>query len=80
MNEHLDKGPRALVAALRDKRLSAVELMAGTLDRIDAVNGTVNAIVGLRDRETLMAEAREMPIAIRAGDRSTGCWWPSKIW
>lgn len=34
------------------------EVMAATLDRIDAVNPTVDAIVALRDRDDLMAEAR----------------------
>jgi amidase len=48
----------ALLADLRDRRLSAAELMQSTLDRIEAVNGRVNAVVALRDRDSLMAEAR----------------------
>ena len=40
------------------RELSPVELMRATLARIDAVNGDVNAIVSLRDREVLMGEAR----------------------
>ena len=34
------------------------EVMAAHLDRIEAVNGAVNAVVSLRDRDALMAEAR----------------------
>lgn len=48
----------ALLDDLAARRLSAAELMQATLDRINTVNGTVNAIVGLRDRDTLMAEAK----------------------
>ncbi|WP_254656240.1 amidase [Jannaschia sp. CCS1] len=40
------------------REVSCVELMRATLARIDAVNGAVNAIVSLRDREALMGEAR----------------------
>jgi amidase len=39
-------------------RLSAVEVMQATLDRIDAANGSANAIVALRDTDDLLAEAR----------------------
>lgn len=46
-----------LVAALRGGVVSARELMAATLDRIEAVNPAVNAIVTLRPRAELLAEA-----------------------
>ncbi|CUH88583.1 Glutamyl-tRNA(Gln) amidotransferase subunit A [Phaeobacter sp. CECT 5382] len=46
-----------LVAQLRDGSVTAVELMQATLDRIDALNPGLNAIVALRDRSELMAEA-----------------------
>ncbi|WP_406644961.1 amidase [Aliisedimentitalea scapharcae] len=39
-------------------RLTAEDVMRQTLDRIAQVNGAVNAIVGLRDEEELMQEAR----------------------
>ncbi|WP_170329136.1 amidase [Ruegeria arenilitoris] len=41
-------------------RLSAVEVMRATLDRIAAVNGSANAIVALRDPDELLAEARAL--------------------
>jgi len=46
-----------LVTQLRSGALSAVQVMQETLDRIDAVNPQLNAIVALRDRDVLMAEA-----------------------
>lgn len=46
-----------LLSDLNSGRLSAAELMQATLDRIGEVNGSVNAIVALRDADDLMAEA-----------------------
>jgi amidase len=34
------------------------DVMAAFLDRIDSLNGAINAVVSLRDRDALMAEAR----------------------
>lgn len=47
---------RDLVAAVRRRELSAREVVAAHLERIDAVNGTVNAVVSLRP-EAALAEA-----------------------
>ncbi len=47
----------ALVTQLRSGALSATEVMQATLDRIAALNPRLNAIVALRDRDALMAEA-----------------------
>ena len=55
-----------LLAMLRDRKLSAAELMQATLDRIAAVNPGLNAVVGLDDPDSLMAAARA---ADGAGDR-----------
>ncbi|MEX0280537.1 MAG: amidase [Arenibacterium sp.] len=56
----LTRKPAAdLLADLKTGALSAEDLMAATLERIEEVNGEVNAIVALRDRDDLMAEARE---------------------
>lgn len=41
-------------------RLTAVDLMQATLDRIEEVNDQVNAIVALRPAQDLLAEARAM--------------------
>ncbi|MCV6585013.1 MAG: amidase [Marinibacterium sp.] len=49
-----------LSTRLQRRKLGAAELMQATLDRIDAVNGRVNAIVGLRDCDDLMRRARAL--------------------
>jgi amidase len=40
------------------RRVAPSEVMAAHLDRIEAVNGAVNAVVSLRDRDELIAEAK----------------------
>ena len=47
----------ALSEAIHLRTLSCREVMAAHLDRIDEHNPAVNAVVSLRDREELMAEA-----------------------
>ena len=49
-----------LAGMLARRELSAQELMQAVLERIDAVNGSVNALVSLRDPGVLLAEARAM--------------------
>ncbi|WP_299075996.1 amidase [uncultured Ruegeria sp.] len=53
----------ALLSEICASRLSASELMRATLDRIQAINGEVNAIVALRNEDDLMAEAKAMDAA-----------------
>jgi amidase len=68
MGEFLDWEAGVLAAALREGRLTAEAVMAATLERIAARNGAVNAIVDLRDRAVLLAEARaadEVPYEAR---------------
>jgi amidase len=49
---------RELSARIAAREVSPVEVMRDVLARIGAVNGGLNAIVSLRDREALMGEAR----------------------
>jgi amidase len=49
----------ALAAKLRARELSCVEVMTAYLDAIERRNPRVNAIVSLRPRDALLAEARE---------------------
>ncbi len=49
------------LAALRAGTVTARDLMAQTLDRIDRLNPALNAIVALRDRDTLLDEAEHAP-------------------
>ena len=50
-------GGAELTAAIRAKRVSAREAMTACLDRIEAVNPVVNAVVSMPPREALMAQA-----------------------
>ncbi|MBK4215646.1 amidase [Paracoccus caeni] len=66
-----------LATAMAEGRLRAEEVMTAFLDRIEAVNPAINAIISLRPREELLAQAREadrqprkgwlhgMPIAVK---------------
>ncbi|MEM5541985.1 amidase [Sulfitobacter sp. AS92] len=63
----LDWDASDLSEALAARRISAVELMQATLARIEAVNGEVNAIVSLRDHDTLLAEAQAADASPRKG-------------
>jgi len=60
-------GALALRAPMDAGDVSAADLMTQTLSRIDAANGTVNAIVSLRDRDALMAEAHAADNGPHAG-------------
>lgn len=57
----IDEDATRQLAALRAGTVSARELMAVTLDRIAARNPAINAIVALRDRDTLLDEAGRAP-------------------
>jgi amidase len=57
----------ALAEALAARRVGCAEAMAAFLDRIDALNPAINAIVSLRPRDVLMAEARAADTAPRRG-------------
>lgn len=57
----------ALSEKLERGDISARELMRSTLDRVEAVNGDVNAIVSLRDGDDLIAEAKDAETTPRKG-------------
>jgi amidase len=57
---------RELARAIRERELSAREVVAAHLDRIEAVNPTVNAIVSLRP-EAALAEAEAADRQVPAG-------------
>jgi amidase len=56
-----------LAARIRRKELSAVEVMAAFLDRIEHVNPKVNAIVSMVSREAALAMAKQADADLRAG-------------
>ncbi len=58
MTELVEQSACALAAQIANKDISAEDLMRASLDRINAVNGTVNAVVSLRDEADCIADAR----------------------
>src|SRR5215469_5423239 len=58
----------ALADAIKARKVSCVEVMNAHLDRIEQLNPRVNAIVTLRDRESLVAEARERDVELARGE------------
>jgi hypothetical protein len=58
----------ALSQAIRSKHLSCVEVMIAYLDHIERLNPRVNAIVSLRDRNRLVAEARGRDTQLASGE------------
>lgn len=60
---------RDLAAALAARHVSAAEVMTAFLDRIDAVNPTLNAIVGMPPRDSLMAGAAHADRLTASGAR-----------
>ena len=67
MSDLLRKSALELSGMLEARQISAHELMRATLDRIDAVNTDVNAIVALRDPDALITEARAADATARKG-------------
>lgn len=63
----IDLSAAALSTAIHERQLSCREVMAAHLDRIDERNPRHNAIVSLRDRESLMAEASHCDDELAAG-------------
>ena len=57
-----------LAAAIRARHLSCREVMLAHLDRIDRYNPAANAIVSLRPREELLAEADERDAQLAHGE------------
>ncbi|MCO1656177.1 amidase [Pseudonocardia humida] len=63
----VELGAAGLAERIAAREVSCVEVVAAHLDRIDALNPQVNAIVARRDRDEVLAEAAERD---RALDRS----------
>jgi amidase len=56
-NDITEIGAAALAAAIRARKISAREAMTACLDRIEAVNPAINAVISMPPRELLMAAA-----------------------
>ena len=61
-------GAMELSRAIRSGAVSCVETMSAYLDRIAALNPRVNAVVSLRDPDTLLAEARARDDQLARGE------------
>lgn len=64
----LNLSAAALSAAIHERRISCVELMSACLDRIEALNPKVNAIVALQDRAALLREAAGRDAMLARGE------------
>ncbi|HET8945322.1 MAG TPA: amidase, partial [Dehalococcoidia bacterium] len=62
------KPAHELASLVRSKQLSPVELMQACFERIDETNEVLNAWSGMRDRDDLLAEARDTGDRIARGD------------
>jgi amidase len=62
------RSARDLATAIRTRELSAVEVLDHHLDRIEAVDPALNAIVTLDDRDALRAVAQEADRKVAAGE------------
>ncbi len=67
MNEILHLSATGMARALREKKLSSAELMQAHLERIEAVNPRLNAIVQL-PTERVMAQARAADALLARGE------------
>ncbi|MEP1588367.1 MAG: amidase [Tateyamaria sp.] len=63
----IEAGALALRARMDAGEITAQDVMAATLERINAVNGSVNAIVSMRAPDVLMAEAAAADCEPRKG-------------
>jgi len=68
MEEVLALSLTDLVARLRAREVSPVELMGAVLERIGETGGDLNAFVAMRDREVLIAAARDGEERIQRGE------------
>jgi Asp-tRNA(Asn)/Glu-tRNA(Gln) amidotransferase A subunit family amidase len=57
-----------LAARIRTRELSPVDLMRATLERIEAINPRINAIVSMRPAEQLLVEAQAVADRLARGD------------
>ncbi len=67
MNDVVALDALDLARAIRCREVSCVEVMQAYLDRIDAVNPKLNAIVSLREPGVLLAEAADRDADLAAG-------------
>lgn len=67
MDEIIDASATSLARAIRDREVSAEEIVDATLERIEAINPLLNAIVQLR-ADAARLEARSLDAALARGE------------
>ncbi len=81
LKELTEASATALARAIREREVSSLEVIDAHLDRIDAVNPKLNAVVQF-DADDARQQARKADAALGSGDavgRSTACHSRSKI-
>ena len=68
MSDVVSASAKSIARAIRDKRVSSHEVVQAHLDRIDQVNGKLNAVVYMC-AERALAEARDADVALSRGDK-----------
>jgi len=68
MNELLGLSLIELVEAIQARKTSPVELMEAVISRIDETNADLNAIVAMREKEALLADARKSEERVVRGE------------
>lgn len=68
MDEMLKLSLIELIAEIQNRKISPVELMQAVVSRIDEANDDLNAVVSMRDRETLFADARQSEERVMRGE------------
>lgn len=74
MDGILELGALALSQSLHNREISAEQLMVATLDRIDSVNPTVNAIVNRADRKDLLEQAQRCDEELKLQGKTSRGW------
>ncbi len=68
MDEMLKLSLIELIAEIQNRKISPVELMQAVVSRIEEANADLNAVVSMRDRETLFADARQSEERVMRGE------------
>jgi ureidomalonase len=66
----VERDAREISALVERREVSCVEVVAAHLDRIERCNPAVNAVIALRDRDAVLAEAAQRDAQLARGERA----------